>query len=559
MRIPMQRTASGAAVACLILTACGGGNGSAGFADSGADTAQPSHDATTPSSDAGDATILPRGDAMADGAHPADGPAGDGTAGHPDSGGSSDAADDHSAADALSDVLGDSSVLGDAGDASPLGSPDAYPGDAHTTEGGLDAHTASDAHGEAALDAQADATVDAGSDAAAKPPTFLTTCAGAHTTLTGIVHAPNGIDPIPSVRVYAAESINPYPTNYCDKCAAPIDPAYTATTTAVDGSFSLDLDTVPAGATIDFAIQIGRFRKHTNVTVTACQSAAVTPATATVLPGTSAAGDIPKIVVSSGLVDHLDVVLTALGITQYDCYEGRETAGSSTSTCQQVTGKNIADVIANSASLDAYNMAFLSCAPGAYAEFITTHSEATMNANTQSWVAGGGRIFVTDTAYDYIAQAFPSNIVWAGPAGTPQPVDGANIGCAPGGTNAHSTLYSATIDDSSLAVWLKNLGLASGTPAVVSIQGFYQPWSTISSLPASTSLIADAIMPINLTTSCTSPTMKDVPLTTQFEVPTCGRAVFSSFHTYTGTGVSAMAANEKIMEYLIFAAAVCSG
>jgi hypothetical protein len=33
--------------------------------------------------------------------------------------------------------------------------------------------------------------------------------------------------------------------------------------------------------------------------------------------------------------------------------------------------------------------------------------------------------------------------------------------------------------------------------------------------------------------------------------------LFSSYHTYTRTGTAGTAANEKIMEFLIFAAAVC--
>jgi hypothetical protein len=389
------------------------------------------------------------------------------------------------------------------------------------------------------------------------------TCDGVSTTLTGTVFAPNGTDPIPNVRVYAAVSISPYPANYCDKCDAPVDAAYASTFSAANGTFTLDLDDVPSGATIDFAIQIGRFRKHTIIDVAACTSSAVTPATATVLPGDSAAGDIPRIVVSSGNVDHLDKVLSNLGITQYDCYEGRKTAGASTTTCQQVAGMTIADVIEDATTLDGYNMAFLSCAPGAYAEFITTHDQATMTANTESWVSGGGRIFVTDTAYDYVAQAFPSDITWAGPTGAPQPVDGANLGCAPdgpGGSSAHAVLYPTTVDDPLLGAWLTLEGVAAGTPPMASIQGFYEPWSTVSSIPSTTSLIIDGVLPIDPTyptTKCHDPTPTDVPLTTQFEVPTCGRVVFSSFHTYTGTGASSMAANEKVMEYLIFAAAVC--
>jgi hypothetical protein len=532
----MARLRIRALVACVLVVACGSGGttGTGGAGDSGG---------TLPSHDAGSGVDATTRDGGLDGARSLD-------ATHPDAlhdggghdgGGSSDASLDHAASDAADATVGDAASRDAAGDSE---SRDAA-GDAARDTG---------AHPDAHSDAHADTGVDAG------PPTFFVSCSGAHTTLTGTVYAPNGTDPIPRVRVYAAEAINPYPANYCDKCSAPLDPAYIATTSASNGTFTLDLDEVPAGPTIDFAIQIGRFRKHTLIPVTACESAVVPLADMT-LPGNSAAGDIPKIAVSSGNVDHLDAVLTALGITEYDCYEGRKTAGASTATCQQVAGMTIADVIASAADLDAYHMAFLSCAPGAYADFVTNHSEATMNLNTQSWVAGGGRIFVTDTAYDYIAQAFPNNITWAGAAGSPQPIDSANLGCAPG-VSPHATEYSTRIDDPSLAAWLTLVGVASGSPTMAEIQGYYEPWATIASLPPATTLLADGTMPIDPTyptTQCATPTMTDVPLTTQFEVPTCGRVVFSSFHTYTGTGASAMAANEKIMEYLIFAAAVCSG
>ena len=498
---------------------------------------------------------------------------------------------DGSGADGARDATSHADGSGDGGSGSDASS-DATAADAGSmTDATLD-HSSSDAPQETATgaDAHQDAAHDgatqdgAGTDGQASDsggaesgvdaggvPTFLSQCAGQHTKITGTVYAPNATDPIPNVRVYDAVSITAFPTSYCDLCSAPIDRAYASTFSAADGSFTLNLDGAPAGATIDFTIQIGRFRKHTTYAVAACTTTTLpgAPAAAAMetLPGKSSAGDIPKIAVSSGNADHLDAVLTALGISEYDCYEGRATAGASTSTCAQVAGKTIADVLVDPTTLDPYHMAFLSCAPGAYAKFITSHSQATMSQNTASWVAGGGRLFVTDTAYDYIAAAFPPDITWAGPAGTPagaaQPVDGANIGCAPpgtGGSSAHAVAYPVRVDNATLASWLKVVGFTS-SPAVT-VQGFYEPWSTIASIPAGTTLIADGTMPVDPTypvTSCAAPTMTDVPLTTEFDVPTCGRVLFSSYHTYTGTGASATAANLKIMEYLIFDAAVCHG
>jgi hypothetical protein len=534
--------------ACVIVAGCGGGSAVVSLppVDAGVgapdvtvfrfDVGAPGHDATADTTLASD-TGTGDAHAVVDSSHGADG-GGDATA--KDGASPSDAAHDHASTDAHG-----------AGDGAE----------------GSDAHSVVDGHAEAhadALSSQEDGATDASGDVAAPPPTFAAHCGGVSTKLTGTVYAPNGADVIPSVRVYAAKAINPYPAGYCDKCSAPIDAAYTAAYSAPNGTFTLDLDQVPYGADIEFTIQIGRFRKHTVLPVTACKSVAV-PMAAETLPGSSAAGDIPRIVVSAGEADHLDVVLSALGITEYDCYEGRKTPGASTATCNQVAGKTIADVLVDAPTLDAYNMAFLSCAPGAYANYIKTYAQATMTANTQSWVAGGGRIFVTDTAYDYIAQAFPAAVTWEGKAGTPQPVDSANIGCAPagpGGSSAHDVLYNVTIDDPTLAAWLGVEKVIPVGSTAAEVDGYYEPWSAIASLPMSSTLIADGTMPIDptySTTSCANPTMKDLPLTAEFAVPTCGRVVFSSYHTYNGTGAGSPAANEKIMEYLIFAAAVCGG
>jgi hypothetical protein len=327
-------------------------------------------------------------------------------------------------------------------------------------------------------------------------------------------------------------------------------------------------------ATIDFAIQIGRFRKHTMLPITPCTTAGV-PMAAETLPGNSGVGDIPKIVVSEGNVDHLSAVLTTLGITEYDCVEGRKNNPKTASaTCKlTTTSPMIADVLQNG-TINNYHMAFLSCAPGGYAWEIATNghanNQAMMTANTQSWVQNGGRLFVTDTAYDYIAQAFPAPITWAGPAGSPQPVDGANLGCAPTNAmyaSAHAVPYPTHIDDPTLAAWLALPAVGFASSPNVMTQGFYEPWSLMATPPSPPppsleTIATGTMMPIDLTyptTQCATPAIMSVPLTAQFDVPTCGRVLFSSYHTYTGTGSSATAANEKIMEFLIFAAAVCSG
>lgn len=370
------------------------------------------------------------------------------------------------------------------------------------------------------------------------------------------MRAPNGTDPLPGISVYAAKKINPYPTPFCDLCAAPIDEMYASSSSLADGTFTLSLDNVPYGADIQFVVQVGRFRKITKVPVTACTSAAL-PAGAATLPGKSTDGEIPKIAVSSGTKDHLDAILTALGITEYDCYEGRKAAGASTATCAQVPNKKIPDVLSSAAALDAYHMVFLSCAPGAYASWGPAGGAllTSINTNVAAFAAAGGRMIATDTAYDYIEQAFPDAITFAGPTAAPgvaQAVDGANVGCSTGAASQ----YPVNVDDPALTAWLKVVGIP-GAPSV-NVAGFIQPWSVIASLPATTSLIADGPFGVDQPTCATT---KDVPLTAQFDVNACGRVIYSSYHTLSALSNpnpgAQLTAQEKILEYMIFAVAGC--
>jgi hypothetical protein len=365
-------------------------------------------------------------------------------------------------------------------------------------------------------------------------PTFGSTCKGASTTLTGTVYAPNGTDPLPNIYVYAAAKVNPFPPgNYCNKCNAPLDDWFAHTQSSTDGTFTLDLGGVPDGSQISFVVNVGRFRKVTQLPVKAC-GANTAPKAATTLPGTSADGDIPKIAVSTGNQDHLDQILGVLGITEFDCYEGRKTT-TSMPTCTPVD--TIANLLAKTAAktIDDYHLLFVSCAPNAYATFGTQ----AMATNTSSFVTAGGRLFTTDMSYDYVAQAFPAAITWMGPGGSPQPVGGANVGTA--GT------YQGNVDDASLKAWLGNFGITSP----VSLQGFLNPWSVQASLPKTSTQIVDG-------TVTTTGGSSDVPLTTQFDVSSCGRVIYSSYHTAGGTVMPGnLLPQERILEYLMFEVATC--
>jgi hypothetical protein len=378
-------------------------------------------------------------------------------------------------------------------------------------------------------------------------PSFADHCNGKSTTLSGTAYAPNGVDPVSNALVYVSPSVKALPTGpYCDHCSDVIANYPSAGLGNAQGVFTITLDTLPWGTTVKLVVTKGRFRRITSVNVTCGANTA--PPQATTLPGKSADGDIPKIAVGTGTRDHLDQVLVALGITEFTCLEGRKNT-TSAATC--TTTGQLSDLLTNQngLSIDDYQIIFIGCAPGAYANYGTIGvSTATINQNLQAWTAKGGRLFVTDNSYDYVAQAFPQPLSWQGPAGA---VDGANLGV--GGTTSSPATYNATVDDAKLAAWLKVVGV--GTSPMVSISGFLNNWSVLASpVPAGTRQIADGTVTFTVNGAMM---MADEPLTADFQVNSCGKVTYSSYHTLSTVNQASLSPQEKIVEYLMLESAAC--
>src|SRR6185437_5138361 len=83
----------------------------------------------------------------------------------------------------------------------------------------------------------------------------------------------------------------------------------------------------------------------------------------------------------------------------------------------------IETLLTNESMLEQYNLVFLSCAPGKF-KALSAADQMTVAANLQTWTQKGGRLFVTDNSYDYIAQAFPGAVTFMNGNGT---VDAANV------------------------------------------------------------------------------------------------------------------------------------
>jgi len=166
------------------------------------------------------------------------------------------------------------------------------------------------------------------------------TCTGGKTTtITGKVYDPAGKDPLQGVTVFVpAEPITALPRGGPAGFATPSDAcacgalypsgAVTATTTAIDGSFTLA--NAPVGTSVPLVIQVGKWRHVVNINVTACEDNAQTGTTLK-LPSTVAAGDtndsMPDIAVSTGSADTLECLLLRIGVSSAEYVPGSSMGG----------------------------------------------------------------------------------------------------------------------------------------------------------------------------------------------------------------------------------------
>jgi len=145
-----------------------------------------------------------------------------------------------------------------------------------------------------------------------------TSCPGNGTTsISGVVYAPNGTDPLPNVTVYIPnDTVQPFtPGVDCPISGAPPSGSpLVGTITDVNGKFTL-VD-MPVGANIPLVIVSGRWRRQLTIPgTTVCTNTAL-PASFAVMPQDQTQGDIPKIAIATGKVDQVECVLLKMGISQ---------------------------------------------------------------------------------------------------------------------------------------------------------------------------------------------------------------------------------------------------
>ena len=399
--------------------------------------------------------------------------------------------------------------------------------------------------------------------------------AGTPTTIVGNVFAPNGVDPVPRVSVWVPSGALPAPKTglSCDLCAAGSPPgAATATLTRTDGFFSLS--GVAAGDSVTVVAELGRFRRVTHMKVVACKQNVVpgdSPAHGLRLPGKDLElgpdDRAPHIAVATGDFDQIECVLKRMGFSQFDLYNDRN-AG----TALPATVGEFAALLADAVKLATYQILVVNCTN---AQFEDAMALPATRKNLEAYVAGGGRLYATDWAYDVINQVpeFAPYICFvSGGVNGPSPM--ASCPTTSGTPKAaHSTANydsSAQITDDGLRDWLLQIPNTL-VNMVVPIRYNFVVVNQLGDMLHPGKVYAKGLAEDPLALPMFSKGVR--PLTMTFDYKGCGRVHYSTYNTEPSDVVpdTAMArypscggrtnfnAQERILEYLIFEVAQCIG
>lgn len=342
-------------------------------------------------------------------------------------------------------------------------------------------------------------------------------------SIQGTVYAPNGETPIAGARVWVPGA----------GTQARLTIAAETTTDAL-GRFTLQ--NLPAGA-VTVNVTKGQWATSFTATVVADQVTNV-PAADTTMP--SAGAGAVRIAVFKGSFDHMENVLAKLGFGEVDEWG---MLVPDTETFDVYDSSELPAVFADLAQLQQYDLIFVNC--GADEEPLWTNLATTV-ANVRAYVEGGGRLYATDLAYDYVEQAFPEAIDFLDSDTTP-PNEPEELGVAESGSS--DIEVDAEVLDANLHSWLTGRG-AIQDDSTVHIKGFAAGWAVINAAGPGTKIWVQG--PVTYGWSAMTPEVH--PLTVTFEAGD-GLVLYTSYHTaddYSGTTPTELLPQEQVLAYLAF-------
>jgi hypothetical protein len=370
--------------------------------------------------------------------------------------------------------------------------------------------------------------------------------------LQGKVVAPEGTVPIRGALLYLTKTLpDAIPDGvHCDTCVhlTPLEP-YTYSKS--DGTFDL-----PAYATGKqwLVVQKGQFRRVREVDVASGDQKVASDVTRLPSRTDVALHDtIPKIGMVVGGFDHIDFTMKKLGIEEFFRYgDGPfDVGGTPPGTKTGKTGKALMD---DASELGKHHIVLLPCAALGYTNSgdglkntCGAPQGATKTALAQ-FVDAGGKLYVTDYAYESVRQTWPGFITWYDDTMQPMTSLSQKQGeaCRGGAEDTPGNAKDPGLDD-----WLKTIGHPS-----IELRA---AWSRIASVSPQPGFDPSG-KPVTITPKVwmTSNTgAGELPATVSFEQK-CGRVLFSTYHC-EGDDSSQLLAQEKALLYILLEVGVCVG
>ena len=356
-------------------------------------------------------------------------------------------------------------------------------------------------------------------------------------SLIGTVLAPEGTVPISNALVYlsATPPSVQAPGVFCDKCVElPAGTSYAYS--KADGTFKLQ---VYATGPQYLVTQKGHFRRVRPIT-TATGEVAV-PGALTTLPGApdpSKGDEIPRIGVTFGGFDKIELSLKKLGITSFDRYGKapfNDPKGLPPSVGQPMDLLNAPDKLAQ------YHIVLLPCALGGLS---CGAPPGAQKDNLRNFVSAGGKLYVTDYSYEYVNQTWPGFITWKDKNGNDMTANSAwGAACQDG-----AYTKTGTANDPGLSSWLGAIGEKNFE--------LKDSWTIISKVNPQPGKDPDG-KAVTITPKVWMTSNGTGPSTVSFDNQ-CGRVLFSTYHAEGGEA-DALLAQEKALLFILLEVGVCIG
>jgi hypothetical protein len=380
------------------------------------------------------------------------------------------------------------------------------------------------------------------------------TCDAGTTTLTGIVYAPNGVDPLYGALVYVPNgTVRPFtPGVTCLTCDTQVTgEPLVSTSTGPDGTFVLT--NVPAGASVPLVIQLGRWRRQIVVpSVNACGSSAL-PRAMTRLPRNQSEGDIPLTAMVTGQVDALECVLRKMGLDDAEFTNpdggGRVhlfvAAGDGGGALLDAATPESTALIDSPQRLAAYDLVLLAC------EGYRHDKPTNQLSNMLGYANVGGRVYATHFSYTWLdtPTTWSDAASWAPDTGRGNQIVGdINTGFPKG--QAFSSWLDNLTPPASTAPGSNQIDITEWRWDVNAVTAPTQAWITTSTQNTS------SVQHLTFNTPYHAAPAQQ-----------CGRVLFSDFHVANATSQGQQfpgecqsgpfTAQEHVLEFMLFDLASC--